>query len=61
MWDIKTQKEDKMEDQIPKKNKQKSRQLVNQMIPLERPEKEDLEPSEYTNHILRMTILQKST
>ena len=36
-----------MEDKIPEKNKSKSSELVNPIIPLERPEKEDREPSEY--------------
>ena len=39
-----------MEDKIPKKNKFKSLELVNPIIPLERPEKEDLKPSEYIDH-----------
>ena len=36
---------DKMENKIPKKNISKSKELVNQKIPLEPPEKQDLEPS----------------
>ena len=44
-----------MENQIPKKNKSKSQELVNPIIPLERPEKEDLEPSEYIDQICRNT------
>ena len=44
-----------MEDKIPKKNKSKSRELVNPIIPLERPEKEDLKPSEYINHTFHNT------
>ena len=39
-----------MEDIIPKKNKFKSPELVNQNIPLERPEKENLEQSEYIDN-----------
>ena len=39
-----------MEDKIPKKNKSKSWELVNLIIALERPKKEDLEPSEYIDH-----------
>ena len=37
-----------MEDKIPKKNKPKFQELVIPIIPLERPEKEDLEPSKYS-------------
>ena len=33
-----------------KKKKPKSQQLVNPIIPLERPEKEDLEPSDFKDH-----------
>ena len=41
---------DIMEDRIPKTNKPKPRELVNTIIPLERAEKEDLEPNEYIDH-----------
>ena len=41
---------DKMEDKSPMKHKPKSRELFNPIIPLECPEKEDLEPSEYIDH-----------
>ena len=44
-----------MEDKIPKKNKSKSHDLVNPIIPLERPEKKDLEPSEYIDHTCHNT------
>ena len=36
-----------MEDKIPMKNKSKSWELVNPIIPLECPEKEDVEPGKY--------------
>ena len=39
-----------MEDAIPKKNKPKSQELVNPVIPVERSEKEDLEASKYIDH-----------
>ena len=44
-----------MEDIIHKKNKQKSRGLVNPILPLERQEKEDLDPSEYKDHTCHKT------
>ena len=44
-----------MEDCIPKKNKSKSQELVNPIIPLERPEKEDREQSEYIDHTCHNT------
>ena len=39
-----------MEDKIPKKNSSKSQELINPIILLEHPKKEDLEPSEYIDH-----------
>ena len=53
-----------MEDCIPKKNKKRSQELVNPIIPLERPEKEDLELSEDIEKcviILREVVVQEST
>ena len=47
--------QDKMEDKIPKKNKCKSQDLINPIIPLEHPEKEDLESSEYIDHTCHNT------
>ena len=44
-----------MEDEISNKNKSKSQELVDQIIPLERPEKEDLESSEYIDHTCHNT------
>ena len=44
-----------MEDEIPKKNKSKSCELVDPIILLERPEKEDLEPSKYIDHMCHNT------
>ena len=44
-----------MEEKIPKKNKPKSQELVDSIIPLERPEEEDLEPSEYIDHTCHKT------
>ena len=44
-----------MENKIPKKNRPKSRELVNLIIPLERPEKEDLEPSKYIDYTCHIT------
>ena len=44
-----------MEDRIPKKNKSKSQELVNPIIPVERPEKEDFEPSKYIDHTCHNT------
>ena len=44
-----------MEDKIPKRNETKSQQLVNPIIPQERPEKEDLEPSKYIDHMYHNT------
>ena len=44
-----------MEYKIPKKNKSKSLELVNPIILLERPEKEELEPSEYIDHTCHNT------
>ena len=44
-----------MEDKIPKKNKSKFQELVNPIILLECPEKEDLEPSEYIDHTYHTT------
>ena len=44
-----------MEDKIPKKIKSESQELVNPIIPLERPEMEDLEPSEYKGHMCHNT------
>ena len=40
-----------MVDKIPKENKNKSRKLITPIIPLENPEKKDLEPSEYIEHV----------
>ena len=42
-----------MEDKVPKKNKSKSQELVNSMILLECPEKD--EPSEYIDHTCNHT------
>ena len=39
-----------MEDKIPQKNKSKSQELVNQIIPPELSEKDDLESSNYIDH-----------
>ena len=47
--------QNKMEDKIPKKNKSKYQELVNPIIPLEHPEKEDLEPSEYIDYTCHNT------
>ena len=44
-----------MKDKIPKKNKSKSQELVNPIIPLERSEKEDLEPSGHIDHMCHNT------
>ena len=44
-----------MEDKIPKKNKSKFQELVNPIILLESPEKEDLDPSDYTDHTCQNT------
>ena len=44
-------KKDNIEDKITKKNKFKSQELVNPIILLERPEKEDLKPSKYIYHM----------
>ena len=44
-----------MEDMIPKKNKSKSPELINPIFSLERPENEDLEPSEYVDHTCHNT------
>ena len=44
-----------MEDSIPKKQKPKSQDLVNQIFLLELPEKEDLEPSKYIDHTCHNT------
>ena len=44
-----------MEDNILKINKSKSQELVNPIIPLERSEKEDLDPSEYIDHTFHNT------
>ena len=45
-----------MEDKIPKKNKSKSLELVNPIIPVEHPETEDLEPSKYIDHTCHNTL-----
>ena len=39
-----------MEDQIPKKHKPKSQELVHPIIPLEQPKKEDLKPNKYIDY-----------
>ena len=39
-----------MENHIPKKNKPTFQESVDPIIPLERPEKEYLEPSKYIGH-----------
>ena len=39
-----------MEDKITKKKKSKSQELVNPIILLESPEKEDLKPNKYIDH-----------
>ena len=39
-----------MEDNKPKKNKSKSQEFANPIIPLECPEKEDLDSSRYIDH-----------
>ena len=44
-----------MEDKILKKNNSKSRELVDPIILLERPEKQDLKPSEYIDHTCHNT------
>ena len=44
-----------MEDKIPQKYKSISQDLVNLIILLEHPEKEDLEPSEYIDHTYHNT------
>ena len=44
-----------MEDKIPKKNKSKSQELVNPIIPLGRPEKEDLKLCKYLDHTCHNT------
>ena len=44
-----------MEYKIPKKNKQKSWELVNPIILLEIPEEKDLKPSEYIDYICHNT------
>ena len=44
-----------MENSIPKQSKQKSWELVNPIILLECPEKEDLEPSKYIDHACHNT------
>ena len=44
-----------MEYKIPKQNKSKSQELVNPIIQLECPEKEDLEPYEYIDHTYHNT------
>ena len=44
-----------MENKITKKNKSKSQELVNPIILLEGPEKEDLESSEYIDHTCHNT------
>ena len=44
-----------MEDKIPKKHKPKSQKLVDPIILLERPEKEDLNPSKYIDHTCHNT------
>ena len=44
-----------MKDKIPRKNKSKPQELVNSIIQLERPEKEDLEPIEYIDHTCHNT------
>ena len=49
-----------MEDKIPKKNKSKSWESVNPIFTLERPEKEDLEPSEYIDHMCHNTPGKKT-
>ena len=48
-------KKDKTENEIPKKNKSKSQEFVNLIILLERPEKKDLEPSKYIDHMCHNT------
>ena len=50
-----------MEDKIPKKNKSKSQELVNPIIPLERSEKEDLQPSEYIDHTCHNTPCDRTS
>ena len=44
-----------MEDKIPNKNKSKSWELVNPIISPACPEKEDLEPGEYIDHMCHNT------
>ena len=44
-----------MEDKIPKKNKSKSQDLLNPIIPLELPEMEDFESSRYIEHTCHNT------
>ena len=44
-----------MDGKIPKKNKPKSWELVNPIIPLERPEKDDFNPSNYIDHMCHDT------
>ena len=50
-----------MEDKIPKKNKSKSWELVNLIIPLERPETENLEPREYIDHTCHKTPVDSAS
>ena len=45
-----------MEDRIPKKNKSKSQELVNPIIPLECPEKKNIEPSKYVEYTCYNTL-----
>ena len=40
-----------LEECIPEIEKQYNQKLVNPIIPLERPEKEDLKPSDYIDHV----------
>ena len=44
-----------MEDKVPKKNNSKSRELFYPIISLERSEKQDLERSEYIDHMCHYT------
>ena len=44
-----------MKDEITKKNKSKSQELINPIIPLEYPEKEDLNPNNYIDHTCHNT------
>ena len=55
--------QDKIQDRIPKKSKQKCQELDNPIIPLDRPEKEDDTPDDSNpgKYMIKITIFDSGT